>query len=106
MKLKPAIVRQLAQKDTDEAVDYYLREAGVDAALGFIDSLQKAYLHLGRYPQSGSSRYAHELDLPGLRTWPVSRYPFIVFYLEQADHLDIWRVLHSQRDIPAWLCEE
>jgi len=106
VNLKPAIARQLAQKDTDEAVDYYVREAGVEAALGFIDSLQKAYLHLGQYPQSGSSRHAHDLDLPGLRTWPVSRYPFIVFYLEQADHLDIWRVLHSQRDIPAWLCEE
>jgi toxin ParE1/3/4 len=59
---------------------------------------------LSRYPQTGSSRYGHELDLPGLRMWPLKTYPFLIFYLEQPDHLDIWRVLHSQRDIPAGLC--
>ena len=103
MKTKQAVPRPEAQRDIDEAVDYYLREAGVEAAMGLIDSIQKAYLHLSRYPQTGSSRYAHELDLPGLRMWPLRRYPFLVFYLEQPDALDIWRVLNSQRDIPTWL---
>lgn len=23
--------------------------------------------------------------------------------VERDDHIDIWRVLHSQRDIPAWM---
>jgi toxin ParE1/3/4 len=103
VKTKQAVPRPEAQRDIDEAVDYYLREAGVEAAMGLIDSIQKAYLHLSRYPQTGSSRYAHELDLPGLRMWPLRRYPFLVFYLEQPDALDIWRVLNSQRDIPTWL---
>lgn len=103
MKTKQAVPRPEAQRDIDEAVDYYLREAGVEAAMGLIDSIQKAYLHLSRYPQTGSSRYAHELDLPGLRMWPLRRYPFLVFLLEQPDALDIWRVLNSQRDIPTWL---
>lgn len=105
MKSKRPIPRPQAQIDIDEAVDYYLHEAGTEAALGFIDSLQRAYLHLSRHPRTGSSRYAHELDLPGLRMWLLKRYPFLVFYLEQPDHLDIWRVLHSQRDLPAWLRE-
>ncbi len=49
---------------------------------------------------------ALELDLPELRSWPLKRYPFLVFYVEQPDHIDVWRVLHGQRDIPSWLREE
>ena len=56
-----------------------------------------------RHPASGSPRYAHELDLPDLRFWPLKRYPCLVFYVERRDHIDVWRVLHGQRDIPAWL---
>jgi toxin ParE1/3/4 len=48
-------------------------------------------------------RYAHELDLPGLRSWALSRYPYLVFYVERPDHVDVWRVLNSQRDLPAWM---
>jgi toxin ParE1/3/4 len=28
-----------------------------------------------------------------------------VFYVERPDHMDVWRVLHGQRDIPAWMQE-
>jgi toxin ParE1/3/4 len=28
-----------------------------------------------------------------------------VFYVERHDHIDVWRVLHGQRDIPAWMQE-
>jgi toxin ParE1/3/4 len=73
------------------------------AALGFIDALERAYAHIGRHPAVGSPRYAHDLDVPGLRFWALRRYPYLVFYVERSDHVDIWRVLHSQRDIPAWM---
>jgi len=53
----------------------------------------------------GSPRYAFELRLEGLRAWPLRRYPYLVFYVEREDHLDVWRVLHAQRDIPAWMQE-
>ena len=46
-------------------------------------------------------RYAHELDLPGLRCCLMKRYPYLLFYVERDDCMDVWRVLHSQRDIPA-----
>ena len=70
-----------------------------------IDSLEKAYLHIGRHPASGSPRHAHELNLPDLRFWPVPDYPYVVFYIENEEHIDVWRVLHGQRDIPAWMAE-
>jgi plasmid stabilization system protein ParE len=35
----------------------------------------------------------------------VARYPYLVFYIERPDHIDVWRVLHGQRDVPAWMQE-
>ncbi len=106
MKTKPVLPRELAGKDAEDAVDDYLQEAGDQVALGFIESLQKAYDHIARHPHTGSPRYAHELNLPGLRMWPLKRYPFLVFYVEQVNHIDVWRVLNGLMDIPAWLQEE
>jgi toxin ParE1/3/4 len=103
LKAKPVVPRELANRDVEEALAYYLSEGGEQAGLGFIDALEQAYAHVGRHPATGSPRYAHELDLPGLRTWPLKRYPYLVFYVEHDDHIDVWRVLHGQRDIPAWL---
>lgn len=103
MKTKPVIPREQANRDVDEAVAYYLSEAGEAVAMGFVDALEQAYGHIGRHPATGSQRYAHELNLPDLRVWPLTRYPHLVFYVEHSHHIDVWRVLHSQRDIPAWM---
>lgn len=105
MKRKPIIPREQASRDVEDIVAYYLSEATEAAALGFIDALEQAYTHLSRHPATGSSRYAHELNLPGLRSWRLARYPHFVFYVERADHIDVWRVLHGQRDIPPWMQE-
>ncbi len=105
MKRKPVIPREQANRDADDALGYYLIEATEAVALGFIDALEQAYTHIGRHPATGSPRHAHELGLPGLRAWPLNRYPYLVFYVERPDHIDVWRVLHGQRDIPAWLQE-
>lgn len=106
MKARPVVPRALAERDVDDALDFYLTEAGQTAALGFIDALERAYRLIGERPEAGSSRYAHELDLPGLRNWPLRDYPYVVFYSLRDDHIDIWRILHAARDIPAWLSDE
>ena len=102
-KTKPVVPRERANRDVDAAVAYYLGEQADAAAWGFIDALEQTYTHLARYPATGSPRYAHELQLPGLRVWPLRRYPYLVFYVERPDCVDVWRVLHSQRDIAVWL---
>jgi toxin ParE1/3/4 len=99
----PVIPRALAKQDVEDAVSYYLSEEAEQAALGFIDALEQAYTHIGRHPATGSPRYAHELDLPGLRSWTLKHYPQLVFYVERDDHIDVWRVLHGMQDIPTWL---
>jgi toxin ParE1/3/4 len=106
VKTKPVIPRELALRDVEQAVAYYLDEGAPSAALGLIDALEKAYSHISRHPATGSPRYAHELNLPGLLFWPLTRYPYGVFYIEKEDHTDVWRLLHGQGDIPAWLQTE
>ena len=105
MTARSIVPRARALRDVDEALAYYLRKGEVQAALGFIDELEKAYGHIAQYPAAGSLRYAWELDVPGLRSWPLQRYPYLVFYREHGDHIDVWRVLHGQRDIAAWMRE-
>ena len=100
---KAVIPRRRALLDVNSAVDHYRTEAGIAVALGFIDALEAAYRHIGQHPASGSPRYAAELNLPGLRVWPLPDYPYLVFYREDAAAIDVWRVLHAQRDIPASL---
>jgi toxin ParE1/3/4 len=102
---KPIVPREQARRDVEDAVDDDVREAGSDVALGFIDALQAAYANIARRPATGALRYAYELNLPGLRSRKLKHYPYLVFYLERDDHIDVWRVLHAQRDIPAWMQE-
>lgn len=106
MKSKPIIPREIVRQDVNEAISYYLEEGAEHAALGFIDALEQAYSHLARHPDMGSPRYSYELDIPGLRSWPLKRYPHLIFYVNRTDHVDVWRVIDGSRDIPAWLRDE
>ena len=102
---KPVVLRERARRDVEAAVEHYLAEASADVALTFIDALEAAFLRMGAHPASGSPRYARELDLPGLRASLVTGFPYLVFYVEGEAAVDVWRVLHAARDIPAWLQE-
>ena len=103
MTAKPVVPRRVALRDIDEAVAYYLGEGGDETALRFIEAVEKTFTRIGRHPASGSPRYAVELTLPGLRAMPVTRHPHLVFYVDRGSHIDVWRVLHGERDIPAWI---
>ena len=105
MKAKPVVPREQARQDVEDALRYHMAEDAEAAALGVIDALEQAYAYIGRHPATGSPRYAHELNLPSLRSWPLTRYPYLVFYVERPDHVDVWRVLQGQRDVPAWMQE-
>jgi toxin ParE1/3/4 len=103
---KPVIPRDKARKDVDLAVEYYAGEANADVAISFIDALEEVYTFIGRMPAAGSPRWSHELNLPGLRTVRLKGFPWLVFYVEFETHIDVWRVLHVKRDMPAWLADK
>ena len=100
--MKAARRSALAQADIEAALDCYYSEAA-HAAVGFIDALEQATTHIQRHPGTGSPRYAHELNLAQLRYWPLTRYPYALFYIEHADHVHVIRVVHMSWDIPATL---
>ena len=106
MTARDILPRAKAEQDVNNALDFYLAEAGRAVALGFIDALEHAYRLIGEQPNIGSSRYAYELDLPGLRSWPLRDYPYVVFYMPRDDYVDVWRVLHAARDLPVWMAGE
>jgi len=103
--VKDVVPRELANRDVEEAIEHYLVEPSTKVGLGFVDELEKAYAHIARHPSSGLPRYAHQLGLADLRFWRLGRDPYRVFYVEREEHIDVWRVLHEQRDIPAWMNE-
>jgi toxin ParE1/3/4 len=72
---KPVRLRELAHRDTEAAVDYYIREAGPEVALAFVEALRIAYRMIADHPTAGSPRPTHELARPGLRSRMLKRYP-------------------------------
>jgi toxin ParE1/3/4 len=102
---KPVRLRRLAAEDIDAAVNHYFSEAGHDVASRFIDDVEGAITRVGRHPHSGSLRFSYDLDIPELRTWPVGRFTYVFFYVESASEIDVWRILHTRRDLPAALGE-
>lgn len=103
MSPKPVVPRALAVRDVEDAIGYYLKEDARQAALAFVDALEDAYALIGQHPAIGASRYATELDIPELRSWALPRHPYVIFYIDRDDHIDVLRVLHGRRDIPALL---
>ena len=94
------VPRRQAHRDFDSAFDYYLAKGAPDAAYQFADALDTAYATIAEHPGIGSRRHGEDLDIDGLRTWPVGSFPFLVFYFDQHDEIDVWRVLHMRRDVP------
>jgi toxin ParE1/3/4 len=103
--LKPVIRRHLAAQDIQEALDYYMAQPDPLLVEGFIGEFEKVIRHIQRHPGTGSPRYAQALGLPGLQVWSLKRFPYLVFYVEKIQHIDVWRILHAKRDIPAWLAQ-
>lgn len=100
MPARPVRLRERAAVDIDRAVDHYLAEADTDVALRFSDAVERPVGQIGRSPQSGSLRFSYELEIPGLGDRPLTRFPYLVSYVVGDEVVDVWRILHTRRDIP------
>jgi toxin ParE1/3/4 len=99
-------LRERATQDGEDAVQYFEAETPPGTAEDFVDGLEQALKHLSRHPLTGSLRYAFELGIPELRTWPLRRFPYLIFYIADREHVDIWRIMHAHRDIPASFAQQ
>jgi toxin ParE1/3/4 len=98
--------RASAREDLEAIADYYTQEAGPDVALRFLEAAETGFRAIGRSPGTGTPRYGRHIGLPGLRHRPARRFPYLIFYMAFDDRVEVWRVLHAQSDIPAWLKDE
>jgi toxin ParE1/3/4 len=80
---KAIVPRELTKQGGNEAGDYYLSENAPEAALHFVDALERAYSHISCRPGAGSAKYAYELNLPCLCFWPLQKYPHLAFDVER-----------------------
>ena len=103
--MKRIVPRDAAERDIDEIADYYVDEAGEGIARDFVEAVRDAYRAIADHSGTGSPRYGDLLGIENLRSRKLGRFPFLIFYIEREDHIDVWRVLHARRDIPATLAE-
>jgi len=101
----PLCVRPLATADIDHAAAFLFDENPA-AAGAFLEAIKPAFELLCEQPGIGSPRYAHLLPGVNLRMWPVKGFPHLIFYLYRAEAIEVIRVLHAARDLPAILQHE
>ena len=102
---KPVIPRVRAEEDLDSAVDHYFTTAGEDVAVDFLRDFDLAVAHISRFPETGSPRYGFDPGLSGIRFWPMKKFPYLIFYIETEHQIDVWRVMHGNRDVSAELLD-
>ena len=64
-----------ALNDINNAIGYYLTEAGQAVSLASVDALEDVFRKTGIQPKSSSPHSTRELDIPGLRFRTVGRFP-------------------------------
>lgn len=92
-------IRPAASLDIDEIVDYLVEE-NTSAAQSFIKELQQCFELLSENPKIGVQRQYRTAALSNMRMFPLKKFStYLVFYLSDDETIDIFRVLHGQRDI-------
>ncbi len=105
MAKKRLVRRRLAEDDIDAALVYYLNEAGPEIAADFVAQLEKLIASISIQPKLGSQRYAQVVMISGMRYREIKRFPYLVFYVEKENRIEVVRVLHSSRDITSLVNE-
>lgn len=104
--MKKAVLRPRAEIDLIEITQWYAEQGGLALGERFFDSARAAVKRIESSPGLGSPRWADFVDMPGLRSWPVDRFPVRWCYLERPDYIDVLRLLGERQDIEAILSTE
>ena len=94
-----------ALSDASDILDHDLQDVGPTIASRFLAALERAICQIREEPGIASPRLAQVLQNPLLRIRPIKGFPYLIFYLNRAEGVEIWRILHTARDIPAFLRE-
>jgi toxin ParE1/3/4 len=101
--MRKAFLQQKAKEDVRE-IALYIADDNLKVAEAFRVALERARLTLADLPEIGRAYDFGNRELKGLRVLPVPDFPkYLVFYVyrESEEEVEIFRVLHGARDIPA-----
>ena len=96
------IILPAAEADLNEQVSY-LDKASSELALRFLDDLRGLLAELLRFPRLGRLWATRNPELRGVRRLTMTRFGLSVFYRPGEDNIEIIRVLHHSRALPAEL---
>ncbi len=98
--MKRTALRPRARQDLRKITAHYRKEGGSSLALRWTEALEEALRQLADFPGIGSPSPAATTGIEGLRSLVVSRFPYLIFYIEHVAQVDVLRVLHERRDVP------
>jgi plasmid stabilization system protein ParE len=91
----PVRLRRVAQREYDDAVDWYeARSPGLGGQ--FLAALRQKLDEIAGNPD----RYPEVW--PGVREAPLTKWPYCVYYQVHPDHVMVIAVFHSARDPSVW----
>ncbi len=91
----PVDFREEARDELRDGHDWYEgRRTG--AGVRFMSAVQAAIDHIAAFPQSG------RVLLDDIRRVLVKKYPYAVFYREEAGRIIVTSVFHTSRDPAIW----
>lgn len=95
------LLRRRAKRDLLELA-WYIAQDNARAAERFLDAAEKAFTELLKTPGMGASRTFRNPRLKGIRMRPIPGFAkVLIFYRPLGRGIEIIRVLHGARDIPA-----
>ena len=90
------VYRPAARAELAEAIHWYATERGVDIADKFEAVVQRALNLLVLMPEPGTATF------PGVRCWPLKRFPYTLAHRMQGDLLAVLAVAHRSRELGYW----
>ncbi|MFZ1382440.1 MAG: type II toxin-antitoxin system RelE/ParE family toxin [Scrofimicrobium sp.] len=94
---------QLATNDYFSIVAWYTDEAGDKVAERFVRSLRETEDRISRNPGLGPTSFTYGASKQATIHGAEDGLPYLVFYLDLEEHIEIVRVLHERRDFPGQL---
>ena len=97
----PSILLRPRASEDLAAIWAYIAQDSEAHADAFVAAIDRKFKILAATPQIGRAREELGKDI---RSFPLGRY--VIFYRPQPQALEIVRVLHSARDVPAVFAED
>ena len=99
-------VSREAEKDILGCILYLARE-NPNLPKRFLAAFEETCKHLLDMPHMGREKTSEYATLLSVREFPMLRFTkYLVFYRENQENLEVVRVLHGARDLPAIFAED